>query len=110
MYVHNTIQRDLKKRYGPHHQKGWTKYAWRLVHHLLGSDDDILKTKKKNVGVDALLTHNTLQAVVGEHLQSLRLLSIELINYIYINDGICLERGRLGLLCISTAIRIAKRN
>jgi hypothetical protein len=57
--------RDLLNRWGPKTGKGWVKYAWRMIHHLLGGADGIARNKRDRVGVGALLHDETINAVTG---------------------------------------------
>ena len=70
VYVKRDRLLDLHHDFGPDTSHGWRTYAWKLMLHLLGDEDNaiVLKRKQANIGVDAVLRESTIQAVIDNTL------------------------------------------
>ena len=75
MFVYANIIYDLRCHFGPKPEKvvGWNKYAWKLIAHLLGEEENVRKLKgQAGAGstVDVILGEKPLLAVMGAYLIS----------------------------------------
>ena len=63
VWVKSTVLKDLLENYGPEAvcRSGWAQYAWKLVPHLVGGEDNVIrmKTMQKGIGIDAILKETT---------------------------------------------------
>ena len=70
VWVKSTVLKDLLENYGPEavRRSGWSQYAWKLVLHLVGGEDNVIriKTMQKGIGIDAILKEMTILAVTSK--------------------------------------------
>ena len=75
----STVLKDLLENYGPEAvcRSGWAQCAWKLLLHLVGGEDDVIRTKtlQKGIGIDAILKETTILAVTGKFFYKMLLLS-----------------------------------
>ncbi|GAV01123.1 hypothetical protein RvY_11882 [Ramazzottius varieornatus] len=68
VYIKRPVLQDLMEHYGPRSisRNGWYGYRWRLILHMLGGEDAVIKIKTllKGVGVDQLLKEPAILTVM----------------------------------------------
>ena len=86
----STVLKDLLENYGPEAvcRSGWAQCAWKLLLHLVGGEDDVIRTEtmQKRIGIDAILKETIILAVTGEFFYQMHLPSYhfaELVNQGY---------------------------
>lgn len=74
IYIYRTILQDLTRRYGPNTASGNASlYIWKILEHLVGNLDGILRTKTTGVGIDGMLGDSVIRGVVGKFYIALHL-------------------------------------
>ncbi|GAU90026.1 hypothetical protein RvY_02505 [Ramazzottius varieornatus] len=69
VYIKRPVLQDVMEHYGPQSisRNWWYGYGWRLILHMHGGEDAVIKIKTllKGVGVDQLLKEPAILAVMG---------------------------------------------